>query len=108
MQKVKSGWNAVRMRIEAERQSLAIPLSHAALESVDDGVLTIRVSKDYESEILREHQASIENALADVFGAPMRVHIVGQRKSRGPAAEVLANEPEPPVDLLQYASERIR
>ncbi len=111
LQKVKASWTAVRTRIETERQSLAIPLSHAALESVEDNVLTIRLSKDYEAEILREHQALIESALDDVLGASTRVNIVGQRKARGPAPapeDTAASEPEAPVDLLQYASERIR
>jgi len=110
LQKVKSNWSAVRLRIEAERQPLAIPLSHATLESFDDGLLTIRVSNDYESEILREHKASIESALADVFGSPMRVNIAGQPKSRGPTPPegAVSTQAEAPVDLLQYASERIR
>ncbi|MBV8726426.1 MAG: DNA polymerase III subunit gamma/tau [Candidatus Eremiobacteraeota bacterium] len=111
LQKVKSSWNAVRTRIEAEHQPLAAQLSRAVLESVDDGVVTIRLTQDYEAEILRGHQALIESALADVLGTATRVNIVGRRKSRGPNVETEvsdASAADDPVDLLQYASERIR
>jgi len=116
LQKLRSSWSSVRMRIESERQSLAAPLSHAILESFEDGVLTVRLPQDFEADILREWLPMIEHAVADVLGEPVRVSVRGERKSRasrGAAAELPAQNPpddpaEGPVDLLQYASERIR
>jgi hypothetical protein len=99
------------MRIESERQSLAAPLSHAALESFENGVLTVRLPKDYEAEILREHLALIMASVADVVGEGVRIDVLGERKGRAPRAAAQppsAAAAEEPSDLLQYANERIR
>ena len=111
LQRLRGGWSNVRARIEGERQPLRAPLSRAALDSFEDGLLTIKLPSEFEAGILRDAHQLIERAIADVVGegvkVTFRVEGGGEgRANRAPAA--LSQDEDDPVDLLHYANERIR
>ncbi|MBV8244917.1 MAG: hypothetical protein JOZ38_03265 [Candidatus Eremiobacteraeota bacterium] len=86
---------------------LQAPLSHAMLDALDVYILTIRMPNAIEADILKDQQALIERAIADVVGEAVRVKF--RVESSAPRARAASNvPPEDPADLLQYASERIR
>ncbi len=113
IQRVKASWQSIRTRIESERQSLRMQLSRAMPESIEGNALVVKLSDAWMVETLREHQALIESAIAEVLGEPLRVIFraeSGTAPSPAGARRTAAAPPQPdedPVDLLNYANERI-
>jgi len=103
LQKVRAAWNNIRTNVESERQSLAAPLSRAAIESLESNAIVLSLPNSFSAEILREHAALLERAIAEVLGTPLKVTVrVSANAGRDDA------ETEDPDVLFDYAKQRIR
>ena len=73
LQRVRAAWQSIRGKVEGERQPLRALLSRAAIESLDDGALVLKLPDTWTADALRAHVPLIEAAIADVSGTPLRV-----------------------------------
>lgn len=103
LQKVRAAWNNIRTNVESERQSLAAPLSRAQIESLESNAIVLTLPNSFSAEILREHAALVERAIADVLGAPLKITV--RVNANAGRAEP---ETEDPDVLFDYAKQRIR
>ncbi|MBV8490878.1 MAG: DNA polymerase III subunit gamma/tau [Candidatus Eremiobacteraeota bacterium] len=120
LQRVRAAWQSIRGKVESERQSLRAPLSRAAIESLEGDDLVLKLPDAWSADALRDHAASIENAIADVLGSRLRVTLrvdgsagaSGRAKGSAPGgvASVTAEAPqaEDADELFSYANERIK
>jgi DNA polymerase-3 subunit gamma/tau len=74
LQRVRSLWQSIRTRAEAERPPLRTALSGAMVDQVSDDSVTVRHPVESLAETLKDRKnvEVIERALADVLGRPMR------------------------------------
>ncbi|MDQ2680376.1 MAG: DNA polymerase III subunit gamma/tau [Candidatus Eremiobacteraeota bacterium] len=114
IQKVRAGWQNIRTRVESERQTLRMQLSRAMPESIDGNVLVVKLTEPWMVETLREHQPLLEKAVAEVLGEPLKIVLRadgaapgGIGASRGKTTVSTPQPDEDPIDLLNYATERI-
>lgn len=103
LQKVRAAWNNIRTNVEGERQSLAAPLSRAAIDSLESNAIVLTLPNTFSAEILREHAALLERAIADVLGTPLKVTV--RVNANAGRAETEAEDPDV---LFDYAKQRIR
>ncbi|MGA7248102.1 MAG: hypothetical protein WCB01_12265, partial [Candidatus Cybelea sp.] len=104
VQQVKAAWQSIRGKVESERQSLSAPLSRAAIEAVESNAVVLKLPNSWSAEILREHAALIEAAIADVLGVPLKLTL----RVDGSANRAPVRDEEGPDALFDYANERIR
>jgi chromosomal replication initiation ATPase DnaA len=103
LQKVRAAWNNIRTNVESQRQSLAAPLSRAQIESLESNAIVLSLPNSFSAEILREHAALLERAIAEVLGTPLKITVrVSANAGRTEA------ETEDPDVLFDYAKQRIR
>lgn len=114
IQRVRASWQNIRTRIESERQSLRMQLSRAMPDSIEDNVLVVKLSDAWMVETLREHRKLIESAIADVLGDQLKVDFRAESggapsptAARGKTTISSPQSGVDPVDLLNYANERI-
>ena len=125
LQRVRSMWDQIRTRVYEKAKPLQGPLSRALVDSLDGGVLTVRIVDAPQEEYVRGKSVLIEDALEELLGARLRVAIVcagaGQGAARvqrsssahraahsgaQPAAQPAAASPgggDGETDLLAYA-----
>lgn len=103
LQKVRAAWNNIRTNVESERQSLAAPLSRAAIESLESNAIVLSLPNSWSADTLREHAALLEKAIAEVLGTPLKVTV--RVKANAGRTE---SEAEDPDALFDYAKQRIR
>ena len=103
LQKVRAAWNNIRTNVESERQSLAAPLSRAQIESLESNAIVLSLPNTFSAEILREHAALLERAIAEVLGTPLKITV--RVNTNAGRAEM---ETEDPDVLFDYAKQRIR
>jgi DNA polymerase III gamma/tau subunit len=103
LQKVRAAWNNIRTNVESQRQSLAAPLSRAQIESLESNAIVLTLPNTFSAEILREHAALLERAIAEVLGAPLKITV--RVNANAGRAET---ETEDPDVLFDYAKQRIR
>ena len=85
------------------------PLSRAAIDSVNDGTVTLKLPDKWSADKLREHANLLEGAIADVLGSRLTVAFqVVAAGAKPPAADPATEADEDPSELLNYAAERIR
>jgi DNA polymerase-3 subunit gamma/tau len=117
LQKVRAAWQSIRGKAEGERQSLRAPLSRAAIESVEENVIVLKLPDAWSADALRDHARIIEAAIADVLGVTLsvRLRVDGSSgRSKGSAPGNVASmtgarrEEDDPDALFDYANERIR
>ncbi|MGB8966983.1 MAG: hypothetical protein WCB99_15210, partial [Candidatus Cybelea sp.] len=117
LQKVRAAWQSIRGKVEGERQSLRAPLSRAAIESVEENVIVLKLPDAWSADALRDHARIIEAAIADVLGVTLsvRLRVDGSAgRSKGSAPGNVASmtgarrEEDDPDALFDYANERIR
>jgi DNA polymerase-3 subunit gamma/tau len=103
-QKIRSLWQNVRTRIESEKISLSGILARTMIDYADETV-TLRVTEAASMELLRADLPTIERAVADVVGVPLKVviRLDGAARTQPPAIEEDDDD-----DLLGYASRKIR
>jgi DNA polymerase III subunit gamma/tau len=104
---VRAAWQSIRGKVESERQPLSGPLSRAQIEAIDGNAVVLKLPNAFTAEILREHAGSIEAAIADVLGVPLKLRLrVDGNPSRAASAQT---DREDGADaLFDYANERIR
>lgn len=103
LQKVRAAWNNIRTNVESERQSLAAPLSRAQIESLESNAIVLTLPNTFSAEILREHAALVERAIAEVLGTPLKITV--RVNANAGRAETEAEDPDV---LFDYAKQRIR
>ncbi|HTU83110.1 MAG TPA: DNA polymerase III subunit gamma/tau [Candidatus Acidoferrales bacterium] len=119
LQRVRAAWQSIRGKVEGERQSLRIPLSRAAIESLSGDELVLKLPDAWSADVLRNHARSIEAAIADVLGAALTVTLrvdgngAGSRTKGSAPGGVASVSAEPPGSddadaLFSYANERIK
>jgi DNA polymerase-3 subunit gamma/tau len=120
VQRLKAAWQSIRGKVEGERQPLRAPLSRAVIESLDGDTVVLKLPDTWSADTLRENASLIENAIADVLGARLRVTLrvdgsgsaSGRTKGSAPGgvASVTADAPEgaDADELFSYANERIK
>ncbi len=134
LQKVRAAWQSIRGKVEGERASLAASLSRATVDALEDRSVVLRFPDKLNADMLRDHVALVERAVADVLGerlaVVLRVETVADtaegaarpaRRAKGapPAAAFAAapvraaapqdedEEAENPDALFSYLNERI-
>ena len=117
LQRVRSLWQSIRTRAEGERAPLRAPLSRASVDSVEGGVVTIRLVDGSMESYVREHAAIIERAIEDALGTPLRLNVRadhGERPTQRSAHRAAARpeqgsdeEGDAELGLLDYASKTI-
>ncbi len=117
LQQVRSQWDQIRMRAEEKHKPLRGLLSRATIDAVDATVLTIGVGDAIQEGLIRDRTALIEEAVADVVRAKLRVAIRVRGSNAPPArANVIeapksfaesATGPGGEIDLLAYARNKI-
>ena len=117
LQQVRSQWDQIRMRAEEKHKPLRGLLSRATIDAVDATVLTIGVGDAIQEGLIRDRTALIEDAVADVLRArlriairvrgaappPLRANVVEASKSFAESATGPSGE----IDLLAYARNKI-
>jgi DNA polymerase-3 subunit gamma/tau len=103
-QKVRSLWQNVRTRIESEKISLSGILARTMIDFAD-GTLTLRVTESASADLLRADLGTIERAVAEVVGTPLKVVIRVDGAARTAPAPV---EDGDDGDLLGYALKKLR
>jgi DNA polymerase-3 subunit gamma/tau len=104
IQKVRSAWQSIRTRVEGERQSLRTQLSRAQPEAIEGHALVIKLPNAIFAETLKDNAKMIEDAIAEVLGAPLRVRF---RVEASPKNASPAPPPDDPDELLSYINERM-
>ncbi len=104
IQKVRSAWQSIRTRVEGERQSLRTQLSRAQPEAIEGNALVIKLPNAIFAETLKDNAKMIEDAIAEVLGAPLRVRF---RVEASPKNASPAPPPDDPDELLSYINERM-
>ena len=117
LQQVRSQWDQIRMRAEEKHKPLRGLLSRATVDAVDASVLTIGVGDAIQEGLIRDRTALIEDAVADVVRARLRIAIRVRGANPPP---VRASVPDAPksfaesatgpggeIDLLAYARNKI-
>lgn len=119
VQKVRAAWQNIRTRVEGERPPLRAPLSGAMVDAIDGNSVVLRLRDKFNADILKDHTALVEKAIADVLGQPLKVTVrVDASGNAAPArsnAAPRAAEPPPQAEegdedldaLFNYANERI-
>jgi DNA polymerase III subunit gamma/tau len=103
-QKVRSLWQNVRTRVESEKISLSGILGRTMIDFAD-GTLTLRVTEAASADLLRPDLPTIERAVAEVVGVPLKVVVRLDGAARTPAPAVEENDDG---DLLGYALKKLR
>jgi len=113
LQQVRSLWDQIRLRAEEKHKPLRALLSRATVDAVEGGALVIGVGDGIQEGLVRDRTALIEEAVADVVRAPLRIAI----RQRGTSARTLtatagreesAVGPGGEIDLLAYARNKLR
>jgi DNA polymerase III subunit gamma/tau len=102
VQKVRAAWQSIRGKVESARQSLRAPLSRAVIETLEGNALVLKLPDAWSADALRDHAATIEAAIAEVLGTPLKVTL------RVAPAAPPARDEDGPDALFDYANERIR
>ncbi len=107
VQKLRSLWNNIRARAEAEKSSLRAGLSRANVAALDGGVLTLRVPDPPAADIIKRDIASVKNAIAEITGRSVDVRVsVGSGGTPPPNGPSL-QDGEGADDLMRYALEKL-
>ncbi|HXF33809.1 MAG TPA: DNA polymerase III subunit gamma/tau [Candidatus Acidoferrales bacterium] len=103
-QKVRSLWQNVRTRVESEKISLSGILARTMIDFAE-GTLTLRVTEAASADLLRPDLPTIERAVAEVVGVPLKVVVRLDGAARTPVPAVEENDDG---DLLGYALKKLR
>jgi len=103
-QKVRSLWQNIRTRVEGEKISLSGILARTMIDFAGD-TLTLRVTEAASADLLRADLATIQDAVAEVLGVPLKVVVRLDGAARTPAPAV---EEDDEGDLMGYALKKMR
>ena len=121
VQQIRSLWDQIRLRAEEKHKPLKGLLSRATVDAVEHGALVIGVGDTIQEGLARDRVALIEEAVADVVRAPLRIVIrlrsaVARSVSAANAnanANAANDEASPvgpggEIDLLAYARKKLK
>ncbi|MBV9438494.1 MAG: DNA polymerase III subunit gamma/tau [Candidatus Eremiobacteraeota bacterium] len=106
LQKLRTLWHSVRTRAEERKRSLNAPLSRATVESLEDGVVVLRIPNPPLAEVAKRELPTVAKAILDVTGARLEVRITSLTAGRVEQVPERGREAEPDADesgLLDYA-----
>jgi DNA polymerase-3 subunit gamma/tau len=75
LQRVRSMWDQIRTRVYEGAKPIQGPLSRATVESLEGGMLTIRIVDEMQVDYVRGKAGLIEDALEQLLGSRLRVVI---------------------------------
>ena len=108
LQKLRSLWQSIRLRAEAEKGSLRAGLSRATLAGFDNGVLSLHVPDPPAAEVIKRDLATVKKAIAETTGCSVEVRVaVGSGAALAPSS-ASSDDDEHPDDLMRYALEKLR
>jgi DNA polymerase-3 subunit gamma/tau len=105
--KVRSLWQGVRARAEAEKPSLAMALGRASIEAVSDDAIALRVPDRIAADALKAGLEVLQRAVDGVVGRPIELRVgVGPAPTGDSDAD---DEPpnEHPDEVARYAFDRL-
>jgi len=123
IQRVKGAWESIVTKVAAEKQSLRGELRRAMPDTVEDGVLRVKVPNALSADLLKASAALVGAAAAEVLGAPLEVRFQAgsapaPRAKGGTAArtaarlqdgaDAVSGTADDPEALFSYLNERIK
>jgi DNA polymerase-3 subunit gamma/tau len=109
LQKVRAAWQSIRGKVEGERASLAASLSRATVDALDGRSVVLRFPDKLNADMLRDHVALVERAVADVLGEHLTVVLrveAGASAGEGPAQPPRRARGAPPAAAFAAAPVR--
>jgi hypothetical protein len=107
VQKLRSLWNNIRTRAEAEKTSLRAGLSRATVASLDGDVLMLRVPDPPAADIIKRDVASVKKAIAEITGRNVDVRVTVGSGGTPPPDGTSNHDGEGADDLMRYALEKL-
>ncbi len=107
MQKLRSLWQSIRMRAEAEKGSLRAGLSRATVAALDGDVLMLRVPDPPASELIKRDLATVKKAIAETTGCSLEVRVAVGSGGGAPPGGPANDDGEHADDLMRYALEKL-
>ena len=108
LQKLRSLWQSIRLRAEAEKGSLRAGLSRATLAGFDNGVLSLHVPDPPAAEVIKRDLATVKKAIAETTGCSVEVRVAVGSGGAAPPGSGSSDDDEHPDDLMRYALEKLR
>ncbi|QQS21283.1 MAG: DNA polymerase III subunit gamma/tau [Candidatus Moraniibacteriota bacterium] len=80
LETVRERWSSLLSSVKARNASLTLSLTNSHPVSADDGTITLAVSRAFHKERLErpEHRLTVEESLATIFDAPLRLSVTLQ------------------------------
>jgi len=107
VQKLRSLWNNIRTRAEAEKNSLRAGLSRATVAALDGDVLMLRVPDPPAADIIKRDVASVKKAIAEITGRNVDVRVTVGSGGTPPPDGTSNHDGEGADDLMRYALEKL-
>jgi DNA polymerase-3 subunit gamma/tau len=108
LQKLRSLWQSIRLRAEAEKSSLRAGLSRATLAGFDNDVLSLHVPDPPAAEVIKRDLATVKKAIVETTGRSIEVRVAVGSGGAAPAGSASSDDDEHPDDLMRYALEKLR
>lgn len=108
LQKLRSLWQSIRLRAEAEKGSLRAGLSRATLAGFDNDVLSLHVPDPPAAEVIKRDLATVKKAIVETTGRSVEVRVAVGSGGAAPAGSASSDDDEHPDDLMRYALEKLR
>jgi DNA polymerase-3 subunit gamma/tau len=108
LQKLRSLWQSIRLRAEAEKGSLRAGLSRATLAGFDNDVLSLHVPDPPAAEVIKRDLATVKKAIVETTGRSVEVRVAVGSGGAVPPGSASSDDDEHPDDLMRYALEKLR
>jgi DNA polymerase-3 subunit gamma/tau len=105
--KLRTLWQAVRLRAEGTKPSLRAALARATVAGLDGTTLTLRVPDPVNADVLKRDLATVRAAIADATGHALDVRVAVGAAQPPPEDGLTDDDGEDGNDLMRYALEKL-
>ncbi len=105
--KVRSLWQNVRTRAEAEKASIAAQLGRATIAGVEGDVITLQMPDAINAEGLKRSLDVLRRAVEAVVGRPLELRVTVAAGGSAEPPPARDEPPDDPEELQRYAFERL-